>query len=437
MQQEAQRRIEERQARTDDATRQQRPRGVIEQPMAGQGREGVDDFRAEIFGSGLAFTREWANKHNLPEKVVTTDPYSRVTHEYRPEEVFSELVETGLADPTAWTRANTVIDEAPSREFKIAARNGLLHAIIINIAMKSSRFDPLVATMGGEHGLKPDGMAQWLMVDTDTRRALTKIFELQGYHVPPTADEHGRIINDPRIETPRGINYKFSDFDNEDVKDPLDVRPYLDQISKQLNICPGVVTVAYTIFRALGFPHGNGKYHELYSRVIKDKIFNLNTDKKEVAPSIEKIKDPRDPSLPPKEKRYLAEVLTEEGVMGLARSLARLKELEIARYWQDMDMMLDVGDAVADIRAGVGGGLNLSPAERRATIIKFDKLDILVKKRRISDKTYFGLIDPNKISREKPVTKMGFVDAEKDFWSGVTSAYTPDFLKRGNKKKIG
>ncbi len=379
-----------------------------------------------VFGGQDAFTQRWTRTHGFAD-ALPPNPYQGITQAVYPNELLSEVLETGISDAPTAQKVGYVINSAPEKNFRIAANTGFLPTLMLDRAMESNRIDTPAATME-QRGFTPQGVAQWLIADLETRRALRLIFELQGYDVAPERDSSGRIINDRVSQTDiRGLpdfaDFTLLDSNKKMVLRASDIDQYLKAVQRGVTVSNtetgeatstdwGVVRVAYTIFRSLGFGHGNtriaeqlaGKYTTRYGgdlvakfdgqiRDVRGKI--IDTD---IAPIVDKFRDPRDPS----GNTYLVDVLRTEGILGFAVALNEVPAETIRRYWGDWQLIVDGMDKLYDIRSGIGGAVNMHPEARVQAVAGIQELNVAAAKRKFSDATEQRILDPNKVSTAPP-----------------------------------
>jgi len=365
----------------------------------------------EIFGEQEAFSERWTRQHGLPDE-IPADPARGIIRPFSPAEVFSDIAETGLSDQPAWYKASLAIEASADRNFRRAARNGLLRLLVLDHTMRAGRIDSVASMLKTEFGVTPQGIAQWLLVDQETRRCLALIFRLQGYQVADEEGVHDEIAGlDAEGKLPT-VGLKFSEY----LKlRPDQIKTYLRAVQEAVGTDPGVVRLAYTIFRCLGFPHENGKFaEELIGKYMYDgKKGDL--DPGEVAPFIDKFDDGTG--------RNLAGALTADGVIGLARGLNRLPAEKIAREWADMQLLLDMMDKISDIRSALGESAGLPLKDRQKAII--EAMGLPMAKRRLCENTIRRLQDPNKIEVVREAG-MSQVDQEimalRKIWGDLTGA---------------
>ena len=358
----------------------------------------VDIAELEIFGEQEAFSERWTRQHGLPD-IIPADPARGIYRAFSPAEVFSDIAETGLSDQPAWYKASVAIEASTDKNFRRAARNGLLRLLVLDHTMRASRIDSIANMLKTEFGVTPQGIAQWLLVDQETRRCLALMFRLQGYQVADEEGVHDKIVGlDTEGKLP-GVGLKFSEYLQ---LRPDQIRTYLKAVREAVGTDPGVVRLAYTIFRCLGFPHENDKFaQELIGKYVYDgKKGDL--DPSEVSPFIERFDDGTG--------RKLVKALEAEGIIGLARGLNRLPAEKIAREWADMQLFLDMMDKISDIRKGVGAAAKLPPEQRLNAIRGLEEFGVLLAKRRLSQGTVDRLLRVSLISTGKGATEPSFWD---------------------------
>ncbi|MGB9706491.1 MAG: hypothetical protein ACPLXP_00205 [Microgenomates group bacterium] len=359
----------------------------------------VEVAKSEIFGEQEAFSERWTRQHGLPD-VIPADPAREIYRDFSPAEVLSDIAAIGLSDQHVWYRASVAI-EAGDKNFRRAARTGLLGLLVLDHRMRAGRIDSVANMLNTEFGVTPQGIAQWLIVDQETRRCLALLFRLQGYEVADEEGIHDEISGlDAEGKLP-SVGLRFSEYLR---LRPDQIRTYLKAVQEAVGTDWGVVRVAYTIFRCLGFPHENGKFaEELIGKYVYDgKKGDL--DPREVAPFIEKFEDPVS-------GKSLAEVLQTEGIIGLARALNRLPAEKIAREWADMQLLLDMMDKISDIREGKGGAGTLKVSQRLDAIKELEEFKIALAKRKLRPPTIKRLVDPRRIKYVR-----GMVERDKGGW---------------------
>ena len=91
------------------------------------------------------------------------------------------------------------------------------------------------------------------------------------------------------------------------------------------------------------------------------------------------------------------EVIAENGIVGLAVSLARLEAESIRREWGDFQLMIDMMDDVGDIRTAQGKYAGTPLNKRFEELLKDKNIAILLAKRKIPETTQKRLFDSKKI----------------------------------------
>lgn len=355
------------------------------------------DIEREVFGSKEAFSQRWAKDHGMPD-IIPADPQRGIYRAFSPAEVFSEIAETGLSDQPAWYRASLAIEASSDKKFRIAARNGLLRLIALDHAMSASRIDSVVKILQTEMGISPQGVAQWLLVDQETRRCLALIFKLQGYKVAEEEGVHDEIKGLSKDGKLPDVHVKFSDFQN--IRSD-EIRKYLDAVQETVGTDPGIVRLAFAIFRYLGFPHDNEKFKgELIRKYWYDGRKG-DLSEKEVGPFVDRLRNPQTGKL-------LKEVLVTLGVLGLTQALNQLPAEKITREWLDLQTMLDMMDSISDIRRGTGAAANIDSARRLEALRSVKEFGVLMAKRKLTQGTVDRILDLGKISRGLSSTDLGF-----------------------------
>lgn len=356
----------------------------------------------EVFGEGDAFTERWVKKVHGIKDVIQPAYGSGVTEPFSPVDILNEVLETGLTQQQQLIQVTETFKSSPDRNFRIAALNGFIGLINVNNQMKTGRIEYVAEAL---KGLPPQAIAQWLTVDSETKRSLQALFELEGY----------------KIANPIGIDKTgeppFSDFVN--LKHDQ-ITEYLGRVQRAVGTDRGVVTLAYTIFRSLGFPHENAKFAK---DLVGKYQYNPETkkgdiDASDIGPFIDRFEDPTakirgKKPLPGKEKYYLRDVLEKEGMDQFIVSLNNLQAQQVAREWDDMKLILDAMDNISDIRDGVGGASMMSRDDRYKSILGMKELAVAMAKRKFSDSTVKRILDATKISQAPGAATPSQMDKEK------------------------
>lgn len=438
----------------------ERPR--IPPMMGGSPALDPDRVKERIFGSRNAFSLRWTRQYEIDD-LVDPPPASGIKVAFDPAVALSKLLATGFSGSLAGQQASALIEDSKNEEFKVAAWTGLIPAFILDHQMRTKRLDGVEAALSGNMGLRPDGLAQWLSVDIETRRALTLLLHLQGVEVldEPGFNDIEKIDRVAPRGYVRGLAHRFSDvgigqqrFSVPGSRDPevhsyditkAEIDKYLQVVAEVAETDPGIVRIAYTFFRVLGFPHENRKFSELWSlhtydpgrkeKAMRDywarrgtpgrvtrKMIDEIAGRGDFAPDetgtlIDEWKDPRDSS------RSLREVLGEEGVLGLSDALNDLGTAEFQREWKDETRKLDVMDRISDIRNGTGGSSATPAIERLSKLLQQEEYHILGAKRKISDATKRRILDTRKISAAKGASEMSFMDNIRMQWRLLLSSH--------------
>jgi hypothetical protein len=358
----------------------------------------------EVFGEDDAFTRRWTRSHGIKEQIQPAYG-SGVTEPFSPVDILNEVLETGLTQQQQLIQVTEAFKSSKDRNFRIGALNGFIGLINTNQQMKTGRIEYVAEAL---KSLPPQAMAQWLTVDPETKYALSALFELSGY----------KVANSTQIDK-SGVP-PFSDFLNLRHDD---VTEYLKRVQQTVGTDRGVVTLAYTIFRALGFPHENAKFaKDLVGKYQFDpKTGKGDIDAKDIAPFIDRFEDPtakirgKSP-LPGKEKYYLRDVLEKEGIDQFIVSLNNLQAQQIAREWDDMKLILDGMDNLQDTRDGTGGAGLMSVQDRYNASLGIKELAIAMAKRKFSEETKKRIFDPKKISSARPEAKPSTLSEAQAYW---------------------
>lgn len=360
-------------------------------PERPQGEGPLSQAEAEIFGSADAFSERWTRLHGLPD-VIEADPRQGIARSFSPAEVFSDIAETGLSDQPAWYRASLAIEASSDKNFRRAARTGLLRLLALDHTMRAGRIDSVANILKSEFGATPQGIAQWLMVDQETRRSLALMFRLQGYEVADEPGIHDQIMGLGTEGKLSAAGHKFSEY--LEIK-PDQVRLYLHAVQGAVGTDPGVVRLAYAIFRCLGFPHENYKFAEELIRKYRynDRKRKGDLDPSEVGPFLDQPEDSTS-NQATKEGR-LTKILRSGGIIGLTQELNHLPGEKLGRWWADLNLLLDMMDAVSDIRAALGEAAGLPFQQRHQAIVK--AMGVPMAKRLLSEETIKRLQDPGKI----------------------------------------
>jgi len=421
----------------------------------------IADLEREIHGPQVgAFSERWITSHNIRSNIRIAVEYAtgtgqKIIKTFTPWEVLSELLATGISssDQPAWERAARVIESSDDERFRTAARNGLLPLISIDKVMGTRRIDAVAESMSG---LTPEGVARWLLVDQETRRALALLFRLQGYKVADEPGVHDKILLNPDgtlAHPPAGMlppDVPFSDALN--LRDDQ-IRVYLKAVENAVNVpLPngtgttdyGVVEIAFTIFRVLGFPHGNSKFADelikKYTRAIKVP----NPDRRPGAEEMVEVTINPEGDLEPEDvaplidrlklvgtNDTLRQVLARDGILGLIQGLYRMPALTFSKEWGDWKKMLDMMDEVSAIRKGTGSYGGVSVIDRVAALKKIKDLSELRNKKKPSDTATQRIIDAGKVeSSEGEFYPQGFVKKAATVYGTVWKMYTSGFGKK-------
>ena len=305
--------------------------GDQEEPRTGA-REQLDE---RIFGRANSFGEKFRIDHKLP-KTIPANRAAGISKPFDPVEAFNEVATSGLNDQPAWYRATSAIETSGDAEFRISARNGLLRLLVLDIAMKASRIDAMANDSGGilksELGVTPEGVAQWLKADPDTKDALGYLLRAQGYTVSGIL---GNISSPP----------SFADFQNLSEED---LKVVLDRVARKVGCEPGNARIAYTIFRWFGFPHGNKHYKDL----LKDFGAELRPEEKESF----------------FDKKEMGKIVSTSGMDGLIYKLAGLGSQEPIKYWEGKTGLRINLLTISDARKGMGKFLGTSLSARHTAI---------------------------------------------------------------------
>lgn len=420
-----------------------------------------------ILGKGDAFSARWLELHEI-ENDMEPVPFLGINKPFRAADVLSEIMNSGSDSNNA---LKVVISSCEDPDFQTAMNVALVPLLIINKKLSSSRLDTAAEVA---KAIDPQGIATLLVKDQETRRALRLIFQLQGYKIPPEVDEDGVALDDKTPETiPFQIQVKEEDLTEEekekyknseriiegdkkyviierkiDFKDVVNLTSdqadkYLEAVREAIEVAPGITTdpgvvrLAYTIFRIMGFPHGNkkfaedliGKYTLEYPEgvpVVKPEDESEDERRvrvlayKDIMPFVDdlKIKDPTSGKI--QTLRKTLEESKESGVMRFAESLKLLngdQAEKLARETADLQLILDGMDAWADIILGTGGQGHLKVAERYPAVIGIKELAIARAKRKFTEKTIERIYDPARISTHEPSDKASDIAVAKAYWS--------------------
>lgn len=458
----------ERLARLDQDY-QKNPEKYPRPPIAG-GSPALDPdaLRERIFGSRTAFSLRWTKQYGIND-MVEPPPASGIKEPFDPAVALSKLLATGFSGSTAGQQASALIEDSTNEDFKVAGWTGLIPAFILDFQMRTGRLETVQAALeGGSYSLKPEGIAQWLALDKETRRALTLLLHLQGVDVvnePGFNDKEklDSLLNENGVlpET----DHKFSDVgigqqrfevrlaDGKPGTVTLsydisknEIEKYLHTVADVVETDYGIVRIAYTFFRVLGFPHQNRKFNELWAlhtydpirkekaireywarkgregRVTKEMIKEI-AGRGDFAPSetgtlIDEWKDPETLS------RTLRKVLEDEGVLGLSRAINDLGAAEFYREWRDEARKLDLMDKVSDIRQGTGGASTVPAVERLSKLLTQEEYHILGAKRKFDEETKKRILSTEKISSRLGASEISFWDGLKMQFRLFQSAHT-------------
>lgn len=388
--------------------------GTVRKVKAGEdgGTDITENLDEKIFGSAGGFGEKFRGDHKLP-KIVPANPASGIMRDFDPVQAFNAVAASGLGDQPSWYRASSAIETSRSEGFRLAAKNGLLKLLVTNIYMKASRIDALANDKGlgilqSEMGPTPQGISQWLTIDNDTKLALGYLFKLAGYQVNGVDD----------MAKPAEVVSDFSDFAK---LTEGEIDAYLKTITTKVNCESGITRVAFTIFRIMGFPHGNAKMTELRAKYQRE-CPEFDTDGKRLRPNNEPaipVTDDSDEKLDEKGKlvvpartlgrkalaplidklkvneRPLKDYLEQGGMDEFIKALAEVPANEIMRKWSDFQLLLDIMDAVQDVRVGEGkaGAVEIKD---KLKIIQ-DAMGTANAKRILSVEDRDNLLDPEKL----------------------------------------
>jgi len=426
--------------------------------------EASTEAEVEIFGRTEAFSERWVVARGMPAEVryfkgLVGEEDMEVggsTGIFNTAELFSTILETGGKDYRANRQLAALFEayKGDSRQrlkFSSSVVNGFVALASLKDALNSSRIDTLAEAL--RRGPAPQGIAQWLLFDPETRISLALILSLEGYKDEKDAP------GEAALDVPKQ-KHAFSDHQH---ISPDEIKAYLEAVRQAVGTDPGVVKLAYYIFRVLGHAHENAKYS---NNLIKKYTIHYDKDNnevkeeedddrkrveypdrdlapKDVASFVVRFDDPtksRDEGnretnlyfkLPPKHgnesdsrtknKVFLEDVLEKEGVIGFALSLNRLPAERIVREWSDMQLILDMMDHIADIRGAMGSYAGLDLGRRHAKLI--EEMGVPWAKRKLRTKTLLRLRDPKKI---QPVREAGlsWKEREKQAWGKVWSDLT-------------
>lgn len=446
-----------------------RIKNMSEEAPSAQGKR--TEHEKKIFGESDAFSLRWTRLHRIPD-IIKKDASIGVPRDFVPAELLTTIYHTGFAtDPL-----QPVLSSSTERDFETAATAGLIPLLKVNHAMESARIDTVAKAL--TEGPTPKGIGQWLIKDQETRRALALILRLQGYRIPPVqmqivkdrngretdyqpvledgnfiplekdkngnpiydpipqtiiewVDEKEKIIKNPTPEMIRRDKLRQQEFAFADVNrtNHEQIERYLEEIRKtikpdagtDIGTDIGVVRLAYTIFRIMGFPHENNKFISLindysiqYSTADKKVGFTYKTkdkDQKDVItgkntnPDGDLNADKRASDLAPfleDEDGKNETTLATNGIIGFATSLNDVKAEMLARYWSDTQLMLDMMDKIADIRSGTGGASTMPTGKRLEAVRGLQELATLLAKRKLGNDSAKKILDHAKISQAPP-----------------------------------
>lgn len=420
----------------------------------------------EVFGEGEAFSDRWVKARGIPTIVqyyrsrfgteeedddIDLNSVGSSPGTFKPSELFTTILETGGRDPRSGRMLSYLLENYPGDSkkkeiFSSALVNGFLTIASLKDALNSGRIDTLAEAL--RRGPPPQGIAQWLIFDPETRRSLALIVKLEGYAVAGEVGANGVVIQDNILGLEHrdkkgkteyylpSVGWAFSD--HQHIR-PDQIKTYLEAIQKTVGTDPGVVKLAYYIFRVLGHPQENYKFSQelvkkyMFIKGVKDEKFpNRDLAPEDIASFLLKFDDPTksrkdekdkdketnvyyklpvkpwNESGEDKNKVFLEDVLEKEGVIGFALSLNKLPAEKIVREWSDMQLILDMMDQISDIRAGLGAGSSLGPSERLKAIRSVKEFGIALAKRKLSQETVDRLVDTSKIAFTPGSTEVSF-----------------------------
>ncbi len=446
------------------------------------------DEEKEVFGGGEAFSDRWVKARGIPavvqyyksrfgtENDEDLDLNGMSPGTFRPSELFSTILETGGRDPRSSRMLSYLLETYPGsskekEKFSSSVINGFLSLASLKDALNSGRIDTLAEGLG--RGPSPQGIAQWLLFDPETRRSLALILRLQGYKV---ADEQGvqDRISGLRNGVLPSIGVAFSDHINIRADQ---IKMYLEKVREAVGTDPGVVRLAYVIFRILGHPHENSKYsQELIKKYMyvgdgegeqktfgeeetevlpqqkgltplamkrfetegrlpkrweltpsemeefmsqfgeedgkterEETVLNEEFPDRDLAPG--DIASFVDKFSDPQSKENFRQILEKRGIIGLAVALGHLPAEKIVREWRNYQLILDFMDQISDLRAGRGGASSTTVSQRYNAIVAQKEFNTALSKRILSPDSIARLTDRSKI-----VFKQGMNEPGKGGW---------------------
>ncbi|MBI2590357.1 MAG: hypothetical protein HYW33_00545 [Candidatus Blackburnbacteria bacterium] len=375
--------------------------------------------------NGSTFSRRWARLHQLPDLIGAND-YQGIPLDVRSFQVLSDVMDGGRTDAIA-AELNLVLRASRDRLFRLSY-DTMQRLILLNFTMDSSRIDDVAAHIE-QQGPFPGGIGTWLRADSETRRCLSLLFQLQGYRVHREGGAEGEY-EDPTTIIPglrrvgRNNNYIYAEHSSSYIlegtthrfSDVLggrgtnyrgegdigitnqEIDAYLLAVQQAVGTDKGVVRLAYTIFRYFGFPHQNEKFKELYGKLYDPQTRTGDLEYSDIRPIIERNSDTQTGD-------RLDRVLANYGIDEFASALigARYPSGKDRRDWADYKRLEDLVNTINAYRSGRGPeGGRLRYGERLEAIRKTMDKDagILDVKRKLSDATKDRLMDPSRISIE-------------------------------------
>lgn len=395
----------------------------IAEQLTSAGR-GAETEREKKIREGKMFSLRWTRLHKIPDEIfLPSDPRTGISRTISPSYTLSEIMEAGFS-PLLEREAVAIAETSQEDGFGVAAIKGMFPLIVLDETMATGSFAEIADRL--KSGPFPDGVGRWLEIDQETRRCLSLFLKLHGYKV---ADEPGIQDSMPNLKAEGKVTREFFELaprretkeeeakDREKAKIARELDVYLKAVQESVGTDPGVVRLAFTIFRYFGFPQGIPVAQDLYVRHLHNpRTGEGDLELKDIEPFLNKIKDDRS-------GEKLSDIIASKGVLGVANILSnRSVPLgKLATDWGDLKSLGDVMREVGNIRKGEGSAGSLDPEQRFAAIQKLVEKDLgtLVAKRKLSQEAYKRILDPMRISGQPKQAPGNFVREQTLFFKDV------------------
>lgn len=379
---------------------------------------GLKTEREKKVREGKMFSLKWTRLHKIPDEIfLPSDLRTGISRTISPSYTLSEIMDSGFS-PLLEREAVAIIESSQEDGFASAAIKGMFPLMTLDETMATGSFGDIADKF---KAVLPDGVGRWLSIDQETRRCLTLFLKLQGYKV---ADEPGIQGSIPNLRAEGRVSRKFSelvprretkegDRDTEKAEIAKELEVYLKAVQENVGTDPGVVRLAFTIFRYFAFPVGISPVQDLYTRYLYDPSTGEgDLELKDVEPLLNRIKDDRS-------GEKLNDIVASRGVVGLAETLAN-RGVPLGKFamdWGDLKSLGDLMREVGNIRKGEGSYGNLDPGQRFVAIQKLVEKDLgtLLAKRKISQEAYNRILTPTRISGQPKQASVNLVAEQAGF----------------------